>query len=69
MECPKCKSKMIKRVNHTTKQEFWGCSNYPQCKGSRNLDGTIGRQDGGDDADDWERADAMGFSIYDFGDN
>jgi len=30
---------MISRANTTTGQRFWGCSNYPTCKGTRNTDG------------------------------
>lgn len=33
--CPLCKSKMVLRKGHLTKNKFWGCSNYPKCKGTR----------------------------------
>jgi hypothetical protein len=33
--CPKCGSPMIKRSG--PRGEFWGCSTYPKCKGTRNL--------------------------------
>lgn len=26
---------MVKRTNHATGEEFWGCSDYPTCKGTR----------------------------------
>lgn len=39
--CPKCQGVMIKRVakngNYANK-EFWGCSNYPKCRGIRNIE-------------------------------
>ncbi len=37
--CPQCNSPMIKRTAKTGKNkgsQFWGCSQYPQCKGTRN---------------------------------
>ncbi len=37
--CPKCGSPMVKRVakkGTQTGKEFWGCSNYPTCRGIRN---------------------------------
>lgn len=33
--CPKCASSMKQRTNRTTGQAFWGCSRYPNCKGTR----------------------------------
>lgn len=34
--CPKCGSHMKER-NGRNKTKFWGCSNYPNCKGTRNI--------------------------------
>ncbi len=37
--CPKCNSLMVKRTAKTGKNkgsQFWGCSQYPQCHGTRN---------------------------------
>ena len=33
MQCPKCSSEMIKRYSPKTKNHFWGCSQFPRCKG------------------------------------
>jgi restriction system protein len=33
--CPKCGANMIKRLNRQTKDHFWGCTNYPACRGTR----------------------------------
>jgi restriction system protein len=33
--CPKCGSPMVKR--NGPRGEFWGCSTFPKCKGTRNL--------------------------------
>jgi hypothetical protein len=33
--CPVCQSTMVKR--HGTKGDFWGCTKYPNCKGTRPL--------------------------------
>jgi len=40
MDCPICKSAMIKRMAKKGKnagQQFWGCSKFPACKGTRNI--------------------------------
>ncbi len=34
-KCPRCGSKMIKRVNRRTGQTFFGCSRYPKCRSTR----------------------------------
>ncbi|MDJ0908344.1 MAG: NERD domain-containing protein [Woeseiaceae bacterium] len=39
-ECPRCSAKMVKRTATKSKyagRKFWGCSNYPRCKGIRNI--------------------------------
>jgi ssDNA-binding Zn-finger/Zn-ribbon topoisomerase 1 len=33
--CPQCKSEMKLRTNRCTGREFWGCSTYPACRGTR----------------------------------
>lgn len=38
--CPKCGAPMVKRRNTQTNAEFFGCSNFPGCKTSRDLDWT-----------------------------
>lgn len=39
--CPKCGAVMVQRAakakGTTKKNVFWGCSNFPNCKGTRNL--------------------------------
>ena len=37
--CPDCGGAMVSRANRRTGQRFWGCGNYPACKGTRNTDG------------------------------
>ena len=39
LTCPECGELMVSRANKTTGQRFWGCSNFPACKGTRNTDG------------------------------
>jgi len=34
--CPECSKVMIKRKGKTG--EFWGCSGYPECKGTRRVE-------------------------------
>lgn len=36
--CPTCNSKMISRKNKEGSR-FWGCSNFPNCKGTRDSEG------------------------------
>lgn len=33
--CPRCGETMERRQNSKTGGEFWGCSSYPDCKGTR----------------------------------
>jgi restriction system protein len=33
--CPNCDAGMVFRKNRQTGAGFWGCGNYPQCKGTR----------------------------------
>lgn len=35
--CPVCRQPMVKRRNRTTGAEFYGCSQYPRCTGSREV--------------------------------
>lgn len=32
--CPACGSGMVRRTNRRNGQSFWGCSQYPRCKGT-----------------------------------
>ena len=32
--CPRCGKVMVERQNRRTDQPFWGCSQFPKCKGS-----------------------------------
>ena len=39
-ECPQCSAKMVKRIATRGKyagKKFWGCKNYPSCRGIRNI--------------------------------
>lgn len=42
--CPICGEEMVERQG--PKIRFYGCSNFPQCKGKRTLDGTVFGVDG-----------------------
>lgn len=35
--CPRCGSKIIIKINRRTKELFWGCSSYPNCRYSKSL--------------------------------
>ncbi|GAB3344355.1 restriction endonuclease [Marilutibacter aestuarii] len=33
--CPRCSKAMVRRTNRADGKVFWGCSDYPRCKGTR----------------------------------
>lgn len=33
--CPKCGGVMVLRQNRNTGEEFWGCTAFPECRGTR----------------------------------
>lgn len=33
--CPRCFTPMLERVNQRTGLPFWGCADYPKCRGTR----------------------------------
>ena len=35
--CPRCDAAMYERFNRQTSRMFWGCINYPRCKGTRSI--------------------------------
>jgi restriction system protein len=35
--CPKCGKEMQLRANRRTNEQFWGCTFYPSCRGTREL--------------------------------
>jgi ssDNA-binding Zn-finger/Zn-ribbon topoisomerase 1 len=37
--CPQCGGPMKSRANAATGARFWGCANFPRCRGTRNTDG------------------------------
>lgn len=37
VRCPNCEGPMVPRTSQHGK--FWGCANYPRCKGTRNAEG------------------------------
>lgn len=36
-QCPRCNSRMVLRTNRSTNEKFWGCSKFPDCRGTRNV--------------------------------
>src|ERR1035437_668552 len=36
--CPKCGAVMVRRVRGSDGAPFWGCSTFPTCRGTRELD-------------------------------
>ena len=37
--CPECGGRMTLRERKVDGAQFWGCSNYPDCKGTMDIDG------------------------------
>jgi ssDNA-binding Zn-finger/Zn-ribbon topoisomerase 1 len=42
VKCPKCDSAMRLRTNRNTGTSFFGCVDFPDCKGTREADGSVG---------------------------
>lgn len=40
-KCPICSSDLVTKMARKTKEKFFGCSRYPECKGTRNMDRSI----------------------------
>ena len=40
--CPLCGGPMVPRTS--ARGKFWGCRKFPNCRGTRNADGEVGRQ-------------------------
>jgi hypothetical protein len=36
-KCPRCQSQMVERKNRNTGQTFYGCSKFPECRGTRQV--------------------------------
>jgi len=39
LKCPDCQGPMVSRLNKVNNTRFWGCKDYPRCKGTRDVDG------------------------------
>lgn len=39
LKCPECRGEMTSRMNKNKNQRFWGCKQFPLCKGTRDTDG------------------------------
>ena len=45
-DCPKCGSEMVRRTARTGRNagnDFWGCSEYPECTGTREISSATGK--------------------------
>jgi ssDNA-binding Zn-finger/Zn-ribbon topoisomerase 1 len=51
VKCPECDGPMIPRTNKTNNTKFWGCRDFPVCKGTRDSQG-MSKQDKRDIATD-----------------
>lgn len=60
VKCPDCDGPMISRLNKKNQSRFWGCKNFPVCKGTRDVDGNSKKDyndddDGENEAIRWDR--------------
>ena len=55
--CPDCGAMMILRLNTRTKAQFWGCSTFPKCSGTREVDDEDGQPADEMPSDRYRRAD------------
>jgi len=39
VRCPECGGEMVSRLNREKNQRFWGCKDFPKCRGTRDTDG------------------------------
>jgi hypothetical protein len=37
MDCPQCFGPMSKRTNSRDNSQFWGCDDFPECRGTKNI--------------------------------
>jgi ssDNA-binding Zn-finger/Zn-ribbon topoisomerase 1 len=37
LKCVRCNGYVVERINKSTKEKFYGCSNFPKCKFSRSI--------------------------------
>ena len=44
VKCPECGGPMTSRANKSTGQRFWGCDDFPTCRGTRDTDGRSARE-------------------------
>lgn len=46
MNCPTCGAEMRVRTNRSTGSRFWGCSTFPDCRGTAKIDESLTRRGG-----------------------
>ncbi len=39
LKCPDCQGPMVSRLNKKDNSRFWGCKDFPKCKGTRDVNG------------------------------
>lgn len=44
LKCPECSGPMVSRKNKQNDEIFWGCKNFPQCRGTRDNMGLSKRE-------------------------
>ncbi len=61
--CPRCEEPMVERTNRRTGESFFGCSEYPDCEGTRDENGECD-----EDFGEYEDDDPDFDTAYDWGD-
>lgn len=49
--CPACDGPMVSRKNVKEGSRFWGCADFPRCRGTRTVDGEAPRSHADDSED------------------
>ena len=39
LNCPDCDGPMVSRLNKSNQSRFWGCAKFPECRGTRDVNG------------------------------
>ena len=56
-DCPDCGSEMVRRTARTGRNagnDFWGCSDYPECRGTRDIASATENGESAYDADEYD---------------
>lgn len=64
VKCPTCGGPMVSRSNNRDGSRFWGCRSYPDCRGTRNVEGEANRRFTPEEEDAREAQDNMPSRVW-----